>query len=176
MEGEEGQDALPDNNDDIDNEFEDLVAGMDPPLELSAFITEVDSINPSDARNMAINLSNNAMSHILLREQSIFTLDCYGPTHFYGILINTGAVGKLIAGYGQYKAYMRLFGNVNIDKSKDGSITISTPIRQCKFHIIQVNIPFLLGILDMDKKGIILDNIQNRLISSASAKAIPIVC
>jgi hypothetical protein len=84
---------------------------------------------------------------------------------------------------------MRLFRNVNIDKSKEGavtatfgiglitligSITINTPIRQCKFHIIQANIPFLLGISDIDKKGIMLDNIQNRLISSA--KIIPIIC
>jgi hypothetical protein len=69
MEGEEGQDALPDGDDDgIDKEFEALMVGMDSPLESSAFITEIDSIDPSDARNMAINLSNNAMSHILLRE------------------------------------------------------------------------------------------------------------
>jgi hypothetical protein len=119
-------------------------------------------------------------------------LDYYGPTHFYSILINIGAAGELTAGYGQYKAYIRLFrkGTVNIDKSKEGAVTatfgigliisigsiiIDTPIRQCEFHIIHVNIPFLLGISDMDKKGIILDNIQNRLISSASAKAVPIV-
>jgi hypothetical protein len=78
-------------------------------------------------------------------------LDHYGPTHFYGILINTGAVGKSTAGYRQYKAYMRLFRNVNIDKLKEGAVTttfgiglitligsiiINTPIRQCKFHII----------------------------------------
>jgi hypothetical protein len=84
---------------------------------------------------------------------------------------------------------MRLFGNVNIDKAKEGAVTatfgigsttsigsimIDTPIGQCKFHIIQANIPFLLGISDMDKKGIILDNILNRLISSE--KSIPIVC
>jgi hypothetical protein len=190
MEGEEGQDTSPDDDDNIDNEFEALMVGMDYPLESSAFITEIDSIDSSDARNMAINLSNNAMSHILLREQSIFTLDRYGPTRFYGILINTGAAGESTAGYGQYKAYMRLFGKgtVNIDKSKEGAVTatfgigsttsigsttINTPIRQCEFHIIQANTPFLLGISDMDKKGIILDNIQNRLISSE--KPVPIV-
>jgi hypothetical protein len=33
MEGEEGQDTLPDDDDDIDDEFEALMVGMDPPLE-----------------------------------------------------------------------------------------------------------------------------------------------
>jgi hypothetical protein len=124
MEGEEGQDTSPD-DDDIDNEFEALMDGTDPPLESSAFITEIDSIDPSNARNMAMNLANNVMSHMLLKGQSIFTLDRYGPTHFYGILIDTGAAGESTAGYGQYKAYTRLFGNekVNIDKSKEGAVT-----------------------------------------------------
>jgi hypothetical protein len=40
-------------------------------------------------------------------------------------LINTGAAGKLIAGYGQYEAFIRLFGEgtVDIDKSKEGAVT-----------------------------------------------------
>ena len=42
---------MPDDDDDIDNEFDALMVGTDPPLESSAFITEIDSIDPSDARN-----------------------------------------------------------------------------------------------------------------------------
>jgi hypothetical protein len=69
MEGEESQDqdTLPD-DDNIDDEFEALMDRTDPLLESSAFITEVDSIDPSNARDMAISLANNAMSYILLRE------------------------------------------------------------------------------------------------------------
>jgi hypothetical protein len=67
MEGEEDQDTLPD-NDNINGGFKTLMVRMDSPLESSAFITEIDTIDPSDARDMAINLSNNAISHILLRE------------------------------------------------------------------------------------------------------------
>ena len=61
---------MPD-NDNINNEFEALIIGMDSLPELSAFFTEIDLINPSDVRNMAINLSNNVMSHILLKDQLI---------------------------------------------------------------------------------------------------------
>jgi hypothetical protein len=69
IEGEESQDqdTLPD-NDNIDNEFKALMDGTDPLLESSAFITEVNSIDPSNARDIAISLANNAISHILLRE------------------------------------------------------------------------------------------------------------
>ena len=132
MEGEEDQNIAPDDdNNDIDNEFKALMIRMDSPPESSAFFTEIDSINPSDARNMAISLANNTISHTLLKNQptdhvngqDIFTLDHYGPTQFYGILIDTGAAGKSTAGYGQYEAYMRLFGNININKSKEGAVT-----------------------------------------------------
>ena len=54
-------------------------------------------------------------------------------------------------------------------------ITINTPIEQCEFHIVQANTPFLLGITDMDIKGIMLDNLQNKLISSKSNILVPIV-
>ncbi|OXV05485.1 hypothetical protein Egran_06747, partial [Elaphomyces granulatus] len=199
MEGEEDQDTLSD-SDDMTDEFEALMVGIDPPPKAnnSVFITEIDSINPTDAKNMATTLSNNGMSHILLKDpaidqitgQDIFILDRYGPTYFHGIMIDTGAAGKSTAGYGQYQAYKKLFSNdkADIDKSKEGaitatfgigsttsigSVTINTPIGQCEFHVVQANTPFLLGITDMDAKGIILDNLQNKLISST--RSVPVI-
>jgi hypothetical protein len=98
-------------------------------------------------------------------------------------MVDTGAAGKSTAGYGQYQAYQKLFSDTQINSSKEGAvnatfsirstksiglITIDTPIRQCEFYIVQANTPFLLGITDMDTKGIMLDNLQNKLISSKS--------
>ena len=67
MEGEEDQNNTPDDNN-INNKFEALMIRMDSPPESSAFFTKINLINPSDTRNMAINLSNNVMSHILLKD------------------------------------------------------------------------------------------------------------
>lgn len=69
MEGEEGLILLDD--DDIADEFEALIVGTDsllPKANSSAFITEIDLISPTDAENIAIILSNNIVSHILLKD------------------------------------------------------------------------------------------------------------
>ena len=199
IEGEES--LILSDDDDIADEFEALMVGTDLPLleaNSSSFITEIDSISPVDAENMAATLSNNSTSYILLKGQAIdqttrqdvFISDRYGPNRFYSIMIDTGAAGKSTAGYRQYQAYQRLFGNIQIDNSKEGavnatfgigstksvgSITIDTPIGQCEFHIVQANTPFLLSITDMDIKGIMLDNLQNKLISSKSNISVPVV-
>ena len=68
VEGEEGLILL---DNDIANEFEALIVGTDLPLpkaDSSAFITKIDSISPTDAKNIAITLSNNSTSHILLKD------------------------------------------------------------------------------------------------------------
>ena len=69
----EGEEGLILSDDDIADEFEALMVGTDLPLpkaNSSAFITKIDSISPSDAENMAITLSNNSTSHILLKDQT----------------------------------------------------------------------------------------------------------
>ena len=68
VEGEEGLILL---DDDIANEFKALMVGIDLPLpkaDSSAFITKIDSISPTDAENIAITLSNNSISYILLKD------------------------------------------------------------------------------------------------------------
>jgi hypothetical protein len=106
-------------------------------------------------------------------------------------MIDTGAAGKSTAGHGQFLAYKQLFKSaIHIDKSKEGavdatfgigsttsigSVTISTPIGDIEFHVVQANTPFLLSLADMDKKGIMLNNLQNKLIHKEGSKSTPIV-
>ena len=68
VEGEEGLILL---DNDIANEFKALMVRIDlllPKANSSAFITKIDSISPIDAKNIAITLSNNSISHILLKD------------------------------------------------------------------------------------------------------------
>jgi hypothetical protein len=55
-----------------------------------------------------------------------------------------------------------------------GSITISTPIGQCEFHIVNANTSFLLSLAEMDAKKITLDNVQNKL-TNKDGVSVPIV-
>ena len=67
----EGEEGLILSDDDIADEFEALMVGTDLPLpeaDSSAFITEIDSISPADAENIAITLSNKSISYILLKD------------------------------------------------------------------------------------------------------------
>jgi hypothetical protein len=114
----------------------------------------------------------------------------YNDRTFHGIMIDTGAAGKSTAGYSQYLAYQRTFDiNIPIDATtKDdvnatfgigsassiGSINIPTPIGTIEFHVVEVETPFLMSIKDMDAKGIMLDNLQDKLVKM-SGDTIPIV-
>ena len=47
----------------------------------------------------------------------------YNDKEFYGIMINTGALNKSTAGFGQYQAYKRLY-NTNLNTTKAGAVNI----------------------------------------------------
>ena len=72
-----------------------------------------DSIKGKDTIDIVMQLSNKATMYTLLKDSnnetdiksnntdnSFITSDHYGPSQFYGIMIDTGVAGKLIAGYG----------------------------------------------------------------------------
>jgi hypothetical protein len=95
-------------------------------------------------------------------------------------MVNTGAAGKFTAGYNQYTVYKKLFRKTLINTGQEGavkatfgigsttligSITISTPIGQCKFYVVKANTFFLLSLAKINTKKIILNNVQNKLIS-----------
>jgi hypothetical protein len=169
-----------------------------------AFITELGMIDPPTATSMISTLLDQSVKHVLFTGlgkteagedadlSPAFTIeDRYSDTEFHGIMIDTGAAGKSTAGHGQFLAYKQLFKSaIRIDKSKEGavnatfgigsttsigSVTIPTPIGDIGFYVVQANTPFLLSLADMDKKGIILDNLQNKLIHNEGSRSTPIV-
>ncbi|RKF62320.1 hypothetical protein OnM2_034089 [Erysiphe neolycopersici] len=69
----------------------------------------------------------------------------------------TGAAGKSTAGFNQYLAYNKIFGDTQINAKQKGavnatfrigsttsigSISINNPIGICVFHIVEANTPF----------------------------------
>jgi hypothetical protein len=103
-----------------------------------------------------------------------FVTDWYKPGEFHGVIIDTEAAGKSTAGYNQYTAYEKLFGETLINTGQEeavkttfgiglttliGSITILTLISQCEFYIVNVNTPFLLSLTKINTKNIILNNV-----------------
>jgi hypothetical protein len=89
-------------------------------------------------------------------------------------MINTGAAGKSTAGYNQYTTYKKLFRKTLIDTGQEGavkvtfniglttlidSITISTPISQYEFYIVNANTFFLLSLAEINVKKIIFNNV-----------------
>ena len=104
------------------------------------------------------------------REQDPFayiTTERYTPKEFYGVMIDTGASKKSTAGYGQYLAYKATTNeNADIDTTQTGavnvqfgigstasigSVTVKTPIGLVDFHIVKVDTPFLLYLIDIDR-------------------------
>ena len=102
----------------------------------------------------------------------------YGASDFMGVVIDTGASKRSTAGYRQYKA---LASNTNLplDTSKQGmvyvqfgigatssigSITVSTPIGEVEFHVVNVDTPFLLCLADMDRLGVYYNNVKDLLV------------
>lgn len=168
------------------------------------FITDTGKIGAAEAFAMITKLYDRSASHALIKEiddieyknsqssenGTLFLMENrYGPDEFHGIIIDTGAAGKSTAGYNQYLAYKIAFNETPIDttnkgavnatfgigsSSSIGSINIDTPIGECIFHVVTANTPFLLSLNDMDAKGIILDNVHNKLINK-NGHCVPIV-
>jgi hypothetical protein len=145
-------------------------------------------IEQKQAADIIRKLLDKAVTHVLLKDNDsydyanieCFVTDQYRPGEFHGVMIDTRAAGKSTAGYNQYTTYKKLFGETPIDTGQEGavkatfgigsttligSITISTPISQCEFHIVNVNTSFLLSLAKIDAKKITLNNVQNKLTS-----------
>lgn len=112
----------------------------------------------------------------------------YDDSEFRGILIETGASHASSAGYNQYLALNR-DQPVEIDKagaqncrfrfgigemSSKGTITVSTPIGDIKFHVVDVDTSFLLPLQDLDAAGYYLNNLRNEL-QNGEGKKVPVV-
>jgi hypothetical protein len=186
---------------DLTKEFKALIVkvkGTNAAKEWDVFVTEAGHpIEQAQATDIVRKLSDKAVTHALLKDNDsydhanneCFVTDRYGPGEFHGVMINTKAAGKSTAGYNKYTVYEKLFEETLINTGQEravkatfsiglttliGSITISTPIGQCEFHIVNANTPFLLSLAEMDAKKIILNNVQNKLTSKDGA-LVPIV-
>jgi hypothetical protein len=186
---------------DLAEEFEALaveVEGTDAVKESDIFVTEAEHlIEQAQATDIVQKLSDNTVTHTLLKDNDLynyannecFVTDRYRPVEFHGVIIDTGAAGKSTAGYNQYTTYKKLFGETPIDTGQEGavkatfgigsttligSITISTPIGQYEFYIVNANTPFLLSLAEINAKKITLNNVQNKLTSKDGA-SVPIV-
>jgi len=104
----------------------------------------------------------------------------YDSHYFYGVVIDTRASKYSTAGYGQFQALQRTDGNVELDQTTKGIVTVQfgisttssigstkvkTLIGQVEFHIIMAKTPFLLSLADMDKLGVYFNNLSNIVIT-----------
>ncbi|KAI6248308.1 hypothetical protein HI914_03348 [Erysiphe necator] len=78
------------------------------------------------------------------------------------LIINTSTVGLVIATFGKGSA------------SSIGSIDITIPFGIFAFHMLHADIPFLLSLRDMDRSGIIFDNLKNILIQPSTNIKVPV--
>ncbi|KAI0994279.1 hypothetical protein K3495_g13903, partial [Podosphaera aphanis] len=121
-------------------------------------------------------------------ENTVFMVNRYSSDKFHGILPDTGAAGVSTAGEPQFIALQRHLPKLQINinragehtikfglgkSSSIGTINVPTPIGIITFHVVPVSTPFLLCLEDMDKLGVIIDNLQNFMIQGS--KKVPIV-
>ena len=104
----------------------------------------------------------------------------YDNSHFYGIVIDTGASKFSTAGYPQFQALQRTNSSLQLDTSTQGKVTVQfgigttsslgsvyvkTPIGQVEFYIMAAKTPFLLSLADMDNLGVYFNNLQDLLVT-----------
>lgn len=107
----------------------------------------------------------------------LFVLNRYDDLEFHGIMPDTGAAEVSTGGQLQFRALQREFPTVQLNKaaageakihfgpgnsvSSLGRATVPTPFGAVDFHILPQNTPFLLSLADMDRLGLIFNNLQN---------------
>lgn len=176
-EGEEDNDAEDANLLEIAEEMEDLdvnLASIDDEDTFSAYIGT---------------LHDNAVVHAL---SAAIPQRCYGDEVFRGIMLDTGSAKGSTAGKDQYDAYCRFVcQSPRIDATRtaicrfgagetrslgvaDIQMPIGNVVAMIQCHIVDLDTPFLMCLQDMDRLGIILDNIDNQVVHKASGESMPI--
>ena len=161
-------------------------------MESKQFYTSIGQLNNSKSKTVVNTLADNAFKHrIILRDESVLpttltpyvfnssTDSRYNDTKFKGLLIDSGTSTQSISDIGQLKALQQLDISIQLDKNIAGSANFIFGIRSAisiisvnldislgsiTFHIVSVNIPFLLCLADMDKLGEFFNNIINKAI------------
>jgi thymidylate synthase len=191
-----------DNIDDIDEIFQSIALEEDTDTSddieggPETFLTSAGQISSVHAKDIADALNNSTFEHSLSayrQEQSqsgtspleahsltTYAQKRYGPSRFYGIMIDTGASERSTVGYDQYLAYTTI-ADAPMDKTSEGEVKIkfgigstssigsvhmNSPIGTIEFHIVQADTPFLLSLADMDRLQVQLNNLKNVLITT----------
>ena len=162
----------------------------DTESESETFFTSAGQMSTAYTKDITNTLNNSAFVHSLsaYQQQNSDTKGHsfvaseqkrYGPSQFYGLMIDTGASQRSTVGYDQYLAYTTTIaadalmdktteGDVNIkfgigSTSSIGSIVVHSPVGTVEFYIIQADTPFLLSLADMDRLQIQFLNLKNVL-------------
>ena len=205
----ETTEAETDKDFDIEEQIETLILDADMSSESEpdtteppeTFLTSINILSTADAENLTSTLADRAFAHaltgldILPNQPDKPTTMVYNPHRgrysdkcFHGIMIDTGAAARSTTGLGQFLAYTRIYGDIQIDKTRSytfqfgigssasiGVATINTPVGSIDFHIIEADIPFILCLHDMKTLNIYLDNIHNVLVSTSGTQVWQVV-
>ena len=113
----------------------------------------------------------------------------YDDTKFKDLLIDSDATTRSTDGIGQLKALQKIDDTIQLDQSTAGSanfvfgiestgsiesINISTLIESITFHIISVNIFFLLCLANLDKSETFFNNVTNKIIQQKLFRSHPV--
>ena len=113
----------------------------------------------------------------------------YDDTKFKGLLIDSETATRSTNDIGQLKALQKIDDTIQLNQSTAGSanfvfdigntgsiksIKINTSIGSITFHIINVNIFFLLCLTDLDKSKAFFNNVTNKVIQQKSFKSHPV--
>ena len=141
-------------------------------------ITDIDESENSSTENTSIPYAYTSS-----------TSSKYDDTKFKGLLIDSNAATRSTGDIGQLKTLQKIDDTIQLDQSTAGSasfvfeidstgsiesINISTPIGPITFHIISVNIFFLLCLTDLDKSGAFFNNVTNEIIQQKFLRSHPV--
>ena len=191
-----------DNDDEWEDTFNTLALDVkgsedDELTEYTTYITSYSEINSNNAVLTVTELANRACRHALtydneassIEDNDLFTYTSvtilrYTSTKFIGVIIDTGASQRSIAGYGQYLALKHNIPIVHLNESTKGtvnvqfgigstsligSVTVLTPIGDVDFHVVRVDTLFLLCLADLDRLQVYYNNITNSLVTPSKS-------
>jgi len=184
-----------DKNTDNDNSEEEL---EDPN---GCYLTLFGTLTTDEATSTSVELANKACAYLLTTISTEPTTETdpfnyntttaasrYTSTVFMGIMIDTSALKKSTAGYGQFQALQNADQSVRLDTLTKGQVNVQfgigiatsigtadvvTPIGKIQFYIVYVDTPFLLCLADMDRLQIYYNNLRNVVITRT--EKVPVV-
>jgi hypothetical protein len=155
------------------------------------FLTSFGELELRDTEFLISSLADKAFQHRLISKDIInafinesfdfiyisITDSRYGDSEFKGILVNCDAADRSTERMRQFKALQRI-SNVALNKKTIESsikfeigntlilefIDLNISLEMITFHIVEINISFLLCLNDFDRLGIYFNNLINQII------------